>query len=203
MFSPRGMFTRRDTADQIWKAFRSALMWAKVKSYLRHSKERGVRGLSSPCLCQCVFSGRQAQKKISTQSGRSTKEVHSGIMKTCQNISGQKGASLSARASFQIGHIFVFGALNSEGHGTQQRSCSCYQSKGKYEVRVAKAGSRSRLPTPSHGKLILEDLSKGRLLQSAAHIFTTINALTLWSHQKPQWPEGNTCFSHMKPLMIL
>lgn len=154
-----------------------------MKSYLRHSKERGVRGLSSPCLCQCVFSGRKAQEKISTQSGRSTKEVHSKIMKTCQNILGRKGASFSAHVSkknhSRLGFFFCFGAFSGLGHRTRQPSYPRYQSKGKYEVRAAKAGSRSRLPTPSHGKPILEDLSKGRSLLSGAHIFTTINALTL------------------------
>lgn len=59
MFSPQGMFTGRDTADQIWKAFRSALMWAKVKSYLRHSKDRRVRGSANGAATVCVFPERQ------------------------------------------------------------------------------------------------------------------------------------------------
>lgn len=75
MFSPQGMFTGRDTADQIWKAFRSALMWAKVKSYLRHSKDRRVRGSANGASTVSSLLGtkkkgkKKRKKKISPQTG--------------------------------------------------------------------------------------------------------------------------------------
>lgn len=192
MFSPRGMFTRRDTADQIWKAFRSALMWAKVKSYLRHSKERGVRGLGSPCLCQCVFSGRQAQKKRKKSQhnpGGPPRKSTPESWKTCQNILDQKGFLLSVPVRLRnIITIWAYFSLWGDepklGPRDTPTLLSALSKKGEIWSASEKDREQIEITGSISRKAHIRGFVERPLLLSTAHIFPAINALTLWSHQK-------------------